>query len=69
MGGWARTGLNITPSGKALPCHAAETIPTLQFDNVRDKDLETIWYEGRHLTLFAVIAGCRNSAAVVIARR
>lgn len=52
MGGWARTGLNITPSGKALPCHAAETIPTLQFDNVRDKDLETIWYEGQAFNAF-----------------
>ncbi len=27
MGGWAKRTLNITPQGKALPCHAAETIP------------------------------------------
>ncbi|GAJ96296.1 pyrroloquinoline quinone biosynthesis protein PqqE [Rhizobium rhizogenes] len=46
MGGWGRTGLNITPSGRVLPCHAAETIPSLAFDNVRDKPLADIWYHG-----------------------
>ena len=30
MGGWARRSLNVTPSGRVLPCHAAETIPGLQ---------------------------------------
>ncbi|AVA25151.1 pyrroloquinoline quinone biosynthesis protein PqqE [Rhizobium sp. NXC24] len=44
MGGWDRTGLNITPSGRVLPCHAAETIPFLTFDNVRNKPLAEIWY-------------------------
>lgn len=43
MGGWAKRGLNITPSGRALPCHAAETIPGLEFWNVRDHSLEEIW--------------------------
>ena len=43
MGGWARTGLNVTPSGKVLPCHAAETIDGLVFDNVRDRSLADIW--------------------------
>jgi pyrroloquinoline quinone biosynthesis protein E len=43
MGGWGRGSINITPSGKALPCHAAETIPGLLFDNVRDKRLADIW--------------------------
>jgi pyrroloquinoline quinone biosynthesis protein E len=43
MGGWAKRGLNITPSGKALPCHAAETIPDLDFWNVRDRSIEDIW--------------------------
>ena len=31
LGGWARRSLNVTPSGKVLPCHAAETIPHLEF--------------------------------------
>lgn len=43
MGGWGKRGLNITPSGRALPCHAAETIPGLEFWNVRDHALADIW--------------------------
>lgn len=43
MGGWGRGILNITPTGKVLPCHAAESIPGLQFDNVRDKPIAEIW--------------------------
>lgn len=43
MGGWGRQSLNITPSGKALPCHAAETIPGLEFWNVKERSLEEIW--------------------------
>ena len=43
MGGWGRGIINITPSGKVLPCHAAESLPGLAFDNVRDKPLRDIW--------------------------
>jgi pyrroloquinoline quinone biosynthesis protein E len=43
MGGWGRGILNITPSGKVLPCHAAESIPGLTFDNVRERSLRDIW--------------------------
>ena len=43
MGGWGRGIINITPSGKVLPCHAAESLPGLSFDNVRDKPLRDIW--------------------------
>ncbi|WP_424985407.1 pyrroloquinoline quinone biosynthesis protein PqqE [Microbulbifer sp. S227A] len=46
MGGWGTTGLNVAPDGEVLPCHAAQTIPHLQFDNVRDLHLRDIWYEG-----------------------
>ncbi|MDK1492538.1 pyrroloquinoline quinone biosynthesis protein PqqE [Sinorhizobium sp. 7-81] len=45
MGGWGRVGLNVTPSGRVLPCHAAETIPSLSFENVRERSLSRIWYE------------------------
>ncbi|THK33375.1 pyrroloquinoline quinone biosynthesis protein PqqE, partial [Ensifer sp. MPMI2T] len=44
MGGWGRVGLNVTPSGRVLPCHAAETIPGLTFKSVRDDTLSMIWY-------------------------
>ncbi len=46
MGGWGTTGLNVAPDGLVLPCHAAQTIPHLQFDNVRDTPLSDIWYKG-----------------------
>jgi len=47
MGGWGRGIMNITPSGKVLPCHAAETVPGLQFDNVRNRRLADIWLNGQ----------------------
>jgi pyrroloquinoline quinone biosynthesis protein E len=43
MGGWARRSLNVTPSGRVLPCHAAETIPGLEFWSVRERPLGEIW--------------------------
>jgi pyrroloquinoline quinone biosynthesis protein E len=33
----------VTPSGKVLPCHAAETIPGLTFWNVSEHALADIW--------------------------
>jgi pyrroloquinoline quinone biosynthesis protein E len=42
-GGWGRIAINVSPTGKALPCHAAETIPGLEFWNVRDHSLGDIW--------------------------
>ncbi len=46
MGGWAKQILNVTPSGRVLPCHAAELITHLQFDNVKDRKLADIWLNG-----------------------
>ncbi len=43
MGGWARKVIIITPSGEALPCHAAAVIPGLHFENVRERSLAEIW--------------------------
>jgi pyrroloquinoline quinone biosynthesis protein E len=45
MGGWASRSLNVTPSGRVLPCHAAETIPGLQFWSVLEHSLQQIWAE------------------------
>ena len=44
MNGWGRQFLNVTPSGKAVPCHAAESLPGLDFPSVRDGTLADIWY-------------------------
>lgn len=46
MGGWARIGFCVTPSGKVLPCHAAETITALRFETVHDRPLAEIWADG-----------------------
>jgi pyrroloquinoline quinone biosynthesis protein E len=43
VGGWGRRSLNVTPSGKVLPCHAAETLPGLTFWNVTEHALADIW--------------------------
>jgi PqqA peptide cyclase len=43
VGGWGRRSLNVTPAGKVLPCHAAESIPGLEFWSVRDRSLADIW--------------------------
>jgi PqqA peptide cyclase len=52
MGGWGRGIVNVTPSGKVLPCHGAETIPGLVFDNVREKPLADIWLRGQAFERF-----------------
>jgi pyrroloquinoline quinone biosynthesis protein E len=43
MGGWGRKLMLITPSGDALPCHAAQVIPGLIFENVKNHSLRKIW--------------------------
>lgn len=45
MGGWGRKLMLINPAGKVLPCHAAEVLPGLSFENVREKPLAWIWQE------------------------
>lgn len=45
MGGWGQKLMLINPSGKVLPCHAAEILPGLSFENVREKSLQWIWQE------------------------
>jgi pyrroloquinoline quinone biosynthesis protein E len=43
MDGWARRYLVVTPDGTALPCHAAHTIPGLEFESVRRQTLADMW--------------------------
>ncbi|HXI22199.1 MAG TPA: pyrroloquinoline quinone biosynthesis protein PqqE [Gemmatimonadales bacterium] len=42
-GGWGRVYILVTPDGRALPCHGATQIPSLEFVNVREHALEWIW--------------------------
>lgn len=46
MGGWGRGIVNVTPSGRVLPCHAAESITHLTFDNIKTRRLADIWLNG-----------------------
>ncbi len=43
MGGWGRQVMVINPTGRVLPCHAAESLPGLVFDSVHDHSLSHIW--------------------------
>jgi len=44
MGGWGSTGLNVAPDGTVLPCHAAQSITWMKFENVKDRALSDIWH-------------------------
>ena len=46
MGGWGQQFLNVTPTGKVLPCHAAESITDITFETVRERSLAAIWHDG-----------------------
>jgi PqqA peptide cyclase len=52
MGGWGRRLMLINPAGKVLPCHAAEVLPGLTFENVREKTLAWIWQESSSFQRF-----------------
>ena len=52
MGGWGRRLMLINPSGKVLPCHAAEEIPDMAFENAREKSLEFIWQQSSSFQRF-----------------
>ncbi|MBR0687845.1 pyrroloquinoline quinone biosynthesis protein PqqE [Bradyrhizobium manausense] len=44
MGGWGRQFFTISPAGKILPCHAAETITGLEFESIRsNRSIAWIW--------------------------
>jgi len=52
MDGWARRFVHVTPSGKVLPCHAAQSIPGLTFESLKDKALGDIWQSSPGMRAF-----------------
>ena len=66
MGGWGKGFMNITPAGKVLPCHAAETIKTLTFDNVQDRPLLDIWLNSDAFNAFR--GTCLDEGALPLLR-
>jgi PqqA peptide cyclase len=63
VGGWGRRSLNVTPSGKVLPCHAAESIAWLEFWNVRDHALAEIWTNSPAFAAFRGTAWMKQPCA------
>jgi pyrroloquinoline quinone biosynthesis protein E len=43
LDGWGRRFLIVSPDGLALPCHAAHTLPGIEFESVRRRPLDEIW--------------------------
>ena len=43
MDGWARRFVQVIPDGRVVPCHAATSITSLVFDDVRERSLKDIW--------------------------
>jgi PqqA peptide cyclase len=65
LGGWGRRSLNVSPSGKVLPCHAAETIPGLEFWSVREHCSLRSGSRRRPSMRSAGLTGCGSHAPVV----
>ncbi len=52
MGGWGQRIMTVTPEGMVLPCHAAQSIPSLTFDSVRDRPLAAVWHDSAAFNAF-----------------
>jgi PqqA peptide cyclase len=63
VGGWGRRSLNVTPAGKVLPCHAAESIPGLEFWTVQAHTLAEIWQESPAFNAFRGTAWMKEPCA------
>jgi len=65
MGGWGRKTAVVRPDGLVLPCHAATSIPGLEFWSVKERGLVACWEEAPGMNAFrgeawmrAPCAGC-----------
>jgi pyrroloquinoline quinone biosynthesis protein E len=52
MDGWARRYIVVSPDGLVLPCHAAHTIPGLDFESIRHASLGDAWERSTALERF-----------------
>jgi PqqA peptide cyclase len=52
MGGWARDAFMVAPDGTVLPCHAAQTIPSLHFERFGSRTLKQIWTDSPAFNAF-----------------
>ena len=51
-GGWGRYYIVVAPDGRALPCHGAYAIPSLELPNVRQHSIDWIWHESSAFQAF-----------------
>ena len=52
MQGWGQRYLSVNPVGDVLPCPTASSIPSLRFENVRERSLGWIWRESESFNRF-----------------
>jgi PqqA peptide cyclase len=52
MGGWGQKLMLVNPSGRVLPCHAAEVLPQMTFESVRERPLQWIWEDSESFQRF-----------------
>lgn len=45
MNGWGSVFLAVAADGTAMPCHAAKSLPGLNFPNVTQRSIREIWYD------------------------
>ncbi len=69
MGGWGRRFLNVTPAGKVLPCHAAETLPGCVSRMSPRRASPRSGSRTRLSTAFAAQHGCPSPAGAASAAR
>jgi pyrroloquinoline quinone biosynthesis protein E len=52
MDGWARRFIVVAPDGTMLPCHQAQTITSLRFENVGARSVAEIWNDSPAFNAF-----------------
>lgn len=45
MNGWGEVFMIVTANGDVLPCHSARVLPNIDFPNVKNDQLNEIWYD------------------------
>src|SRR5689334_20614078 len=63
VGGWGRSSLYVSPSDMVLQLHAAESIPGLEFWNVREHSLTDIWANAPAFNAFRGTAWMKEPCA------
>ena len=70
MGGWGQRFLAVSPAGRILPCHAAESIPGIDYPRVQDTSLHAAWTASPAFARFRgtdwMAAPCRGCARAEI---